>query len=696
MGFVYLIGALIVIIVFFYVYWSSREKMYERIAYESKCYGTDNESIQNEISGHGLEIFRKRDGQVKIGIVGKVEDGKIYLADLTLHAIVSEAAANSFSSSGRYRRRVTGNQSMFNGLTTACFVVSKRLTLPNAFLCPETLYEKGAALLGGQDIDFDNDDVFSDRFTLQGPSEVNIRDYFKKKLRNELCRILPGGVSLEFSEDAFVLYTSLPASYSTATTLLKVGRELYDFLKQYEPIYENDWNMSKKTKLIIAIPAFFLILVLYTVYCYKQEESYFNNELNISFRIGGFISNKDYIQFGNNSKIIDDLVNRWENDLNKLKYRSNRGDESDENLLGYSFLHFKRINWEYDKYGNHLKKIEIKPDYDFDFENFSDKEKLLIDEGIQDLNRELTIEIIKKIPYCVYGDNETDKKCVGSLSEKLSTMLRYYLVWFKEHNPNKSCAYIFSLGIKLATAFKNGCYSEFGRKNACLNSACLCLSLMDLIRENKLNKGEKIQCLKVLDDIERIERDIGVFEKELYEAHLSRYEKISRKYSFYSAIVEHFYGSGIEHIKNKYAEYKQGKRYSSDQLEQYPFAFSYFYNDLEINMSFLKEEKAARSVLKAYLQDELGKQVTSIDPYDQKPIKVLNKDGKRYYFCASSLEVPNIQYGKSPKAQVGVREDINGKPYEKTNYDFFLAGDMRDFNSYSRKSYTHNHWDAVL
>ena len=74
-------------------------------------------------------------------------------------------------------------------LTTACFVVSKRLTLPNAFLCPETLYEKGAALLGGQDIDFDNDDVFSDRFTLQGPSEVNIRDYFKKKLRNELCRI---------------------------------------------------------------------------------------------------------------------------------------------------------------------------------------------------------------------------------------------------------------------------------------------------------------------------------------------------------------------------------------------------------------------------------------------------------------------------------------------------------------------------
>ena len=233
------LGIILFFMVVYKVYCSNRENIYERIAYATGCYITDNESIQNELAGHGLDLFRKRDGQVKIGIEGKVEDGKIYLADLTLHVMIGDGggAADAFS---RSRYRNTGPSSVVVGMVSSCFVVSNYLTLPSAYICPETLFEKGIALLGGQDIDFDNDPAFSDRFTLQGPSEVNIRDYFKKDLRKQLCKIISDGVTVEFGDGAFAIYTTKPASFAMSQTLMKVAKDLYRFLKEYSPIYDED------------------------------------------------------------------------------------------------------------------------------------------------------------------------------------------------------------------------------------------------------------------------------------------------------------------------------------------------------------------------------------------------------------------------------------------------------------------------
>lgn len=246
MEFFIIIGVVVFIIIVYCLYWGSRNKMYERISYATGYYITDNESIQNQVAGHGLDLFRKNDGQVKVGIEGKVEDGKIYMADLTLHVTIGGGVEGSVLSElgrSRYSRRYnreSGPSSIVTGMVTSCFVVSESLEhLPSAFICTETLFEKGIALLGGQDIDFDEDPTFSDRFTLQGPSEVNIRDFFKSKLRSEFCKIVPNGVNVEFGEGAFAVYTNKPASYGMSQTLIKVSKQLYEFLKQYSPIYDD-------------------------------------------------------------------------------------------------------------------------------------------------------------------------------------------------------------------------------------------------------------------------------------------------------------------------------------------------------------------------------------------------------------------------------------------------------------------------
>lgn len=456
--------------------------------------------------------------------------------------------------------------------------------------------------------------------------------------------------------------------------------------------------MFKNKKIICCLlVVFFLIILLaiYPIYCFfKDEERAFNKSISSSFSVRGNSTNKEYIEIGNNSKAIGDLIRHW-GKISGLVYISKNGFRKDS-LLSWPWMHFTRKEWKYDEYGDHLNTIEKKPAYGYDFDNFSEKEKQLVDDGIQNLNREVTLDILKAIPYTVYGNKVTDKNCSNFCSESLSAFLRYYLSWFKEHYPNKSCSYIFSLGIKLATSQKIGCYSKKEREEACLNSSLICLYLLDLLREHRLNKGEKIQCLKVLEEIDKTDRNIDVLEKEIYEAHLKSYEEVCKKYPFYSTISERIYGSGIEHIKRAYKEYQEGKRYSVDYLIKFPFAFTFFYMDLDENISLLKEEKAARAVLKSYLQAELDKPVMSLDPYDKKSVKVLDIGVKKYFYCASSIESSNVFIIDTQSNLAGTRIDMKDETKEIKLKDFFLAGDLSYFNSLSSKRYLKIYWHFGL
>jgi hypothetical protein len=106
------------------------------------------------------------------------------------------------------------------------------MNLPISSIYDETVWEKVVAAIGGQDIDFDDDPAFSSRFTLQGPSEVNIRDFYNKNLRTGLLQIIPANFALETAEDRLFVYTKGHASNRELEALAETAQKAYRLFRE--------------------------------------------------------------------------------------------------------------------------------------------------------------------------------------------------------------------------------------------------------------------------------------------------------------------------------------------------------------------------------------------------------------------------------------------------------------------------------
>lgn len=79
----------------------------------------------------------------------------------------------------------------------------RKLNLPDFSLEPESWSDRFSTFFGGQDIDFDEDPLFSKKFRLRGQPEDRIRAFFDAKRRSELmehaCDLI------QANRDAFLL-----------------------------------------------------------------------------------------------------------------------------------------------------------------------------------------------------------------------------------------------------------------------------------------------------------------------------------------------------------------------------------------------------------------------------------------------------------------------------------------------------------
>jgi hypothetical protein len=71
---------------------------------------------------------------------------------------------------------------------------STDLDVPQFFARPENFFDVFGSMLGGQDIDFDDDPKFSKSFVLQGPSETQVRQAFHPAVRDFLVQHHPCAV----------------------------------------------------------------------------------------------------------------------------------------------------------------------------------------------------------------------------------------------------------------------------------------------------------------------------------------------------------------------------------------------------------------------------------------------------------------------------------------------------------------------
>ncbi|MEZ6134522.1 MAG: hypothetical protein R3C53_06400 [Pirellulaceae bacterium] len=83
---------------------------------------------------------------------------------------------------------------------------SQTLDLPKFSLSPESFFHRLGDFFGYKDIDFEDDETFSNQFLLKGDDESAIREFFKPARRTALVPL--GQIYIETNRNSFIFYRS--------------------------------------------------------------------------------------------------------------------------------------------------------------------------------------------------------------------------------------------------------------------------------------------------------------------------------------------------------------------------------------------------------------------------------------------------------------------------------------------------------
>jgi hypothetical protein len=126
--------------------------------------------------------------------------------------------------SGKHRQHVTD---------TICILTDNKLDLPQFYVRDEHFfYDDLGKLFGGQDINFEDDPVFSKKFILQGKSEPSIRRFFNRKIRDAFVNNHTIGYVYEGSRDCFALVKQEKLSAEQRIAILSDAIKIF---KEFEP-----------------------------------------------------------------------------------------------------------------------------------------------------------------------------------------------------------------------------------------------------------------------------------------------------------------------------------------------------------------------------------------------------------------------------------------------------------------------------
>jgi hypothetical protein len=116
---------------------------------------------------------------------------------------------------------------------TICLLTNNNLDLPQFYIRDEYFfYDDLGKLFGGQDINFEEDPVFSSKFILQGKAEPSIRRFFNRKVRDVFVNNHIKGYSYEGSRDCFAV---MKIQAMDAEERVKLLSDAIKIFKQFEP-----------------------------------------------------------------------------------------------------------------------------------------------------------------------------------------------------------------------------------------------------------------------------------------------------------------------------------------------------------------------------------------------------------------------------------------------------------------------------
>ncbi len=132
---------------------------------------------------------------------------------------------------------------------TLCQLYKPNVYFPVFFIRDENaILDTLGSMLGGQDIDFDEDKVFSRKFVLQGLYEEEIRKFFNSKVRNAFTKFHKYGYCYESKGNCFLLYISGCASLEKRLEMMESALKIYKDISNtgYTPEFSNDIPRNPK------------------------------------------------------------------------------------------------------------------------------------------------------------------------------------------------------------------------------------------------------------------------------------------------------------------------------------------------------------------------------------------------------------------------------------------------------------------
>ena len=315
-------------------------------------------------------------------------------------------------------------------------------------------------------------------------------------------------------------------------------------------------NMNKVKIKYVSI-ALLLIVVFYFIYSWYSYNQFINN-YESSESVDGSIPNllkNESLSFG-----VIEVLSNWDKCCQTIEYKD-KNNKYSGNLLDSSYIkdnsyeHFSLTLWHHDEYGNHTSSY-ITEAKSGNFDELSQENKTKIEEVFFDINREIPYEFISKYPKFVCENQQIwNAKKVSSFIETTRAFLQHYLLWYKEYNMKKNCAFIFSSSLKLSFLNLKLTDNLNHRLKSFEDISRTCLNLLELKRANLLNKAEMTQSLQCLNSLSRLDFPINEYYKEIYNAYNNFLVKLKKEFPLYIRLRYLFVSDDEKKLKRIYSDY---------------------------------------------------------------------------------------------------------------------------------------------
>ena len=128
---------------------------------------------------------------------------------------------------------IGGGRSKEQTTDTICILTKYELDFPQFYIRDEHFFSDDLKkIFGGQDINFEDDPVFSKKFILQGKSEPSIRRFFNRKIREVFVNNHINGYVYEGFRDCFAVVKKGKQDMDGIVDLLS---DAINIFKQFEP-----------------------------------------------------------------------------------------------------------------------------------------------------------------------------------------------------------------------------------------------------------------------------------------------------------------------------------------------------------------------------------------------------------------------------------------------------------------------------